>query len=82
MSPTRFARKYLGSSKSVDINAEAANIQQCMARKEGEPAGKPEYDKLEKERYGEKDGSAALGDDSGLTATDRKVITDVGTNVS
>ncbi|EER14427.1 pentatricopeptide repeat-containing protein, putative [Perkinsus marinus ATCC 50983] len=81
VSPTRFARKYLGSSKSVDINAEAANIQQCMARKEGEPAGKPEYDKLEKERYGEKDGSAALGDDSGLTATDRKVITDVGTNI-
>ncbi|EER20322.1 pentatricopeptide repeat-containing protein, putative [Perkinsus marinus ATCC 50983] len=81
VSPTRFARKYLGSSQSVDINAEAADIQQCMGRKEGEPAGKPEYDKLEKERYGEKDGSAALGDDSGLTATDRKVITDVGTNI-
>ncbi|KAF4702755.1 hypothetical protein FOZ62_007180 [Perkinsus olseni] len=79
VSPTRFARKYLGNPDSVDINAEAASIQQCMASKGGEKREAPEYDKIEKEKYREEGESVV--EESPLTATDRKLITDVGTNI-
>ncbi|KAF4730224.1 hypothetical protein FOZ62_010116 [Perkinsus olseni] len=79
VSPTRFARKYLGNPDSVDINAEAASIQQYMASRGGEKRDAPEYDKFEKEKYREE--GESVTEESPLTATDRKLITDVGTNI-